>query len=83
MLNTTGSITLCGIENEARGNEQALCPNCVQVRDALNVCRLGPESLRELFDRLQMIDPSEGKVKMERLRDLGGADGYARSVAAI
>ena len=71
MLNTTGSITLCGIENEARGNEQTLCPNCVQVRDALNVCRLGPESLRELFDRLQMIDPSEGKVKMERLRDLG------------
>ena len=71
MLNTTGSITLCGIENEARGNEQTLRPNCVQVRDALNVCRLGPESLRELFDRLQMIDPSEVKAKMEALRDLG------------
>ena len=49
MLNTTGSTTLCGIENEARGNEQTLCPNCVQVRDALNVCRLGPESIRELY----------------------------------
>ena len=67
----TESITLCGIENEDSGTEQTLCPNCAQVRDALNVCRLGPESLRELFDTLRVIDPSEVKAKMEALRDLG------------
>ena len=67
----TESITLCGIENEDSGTEQTLCPNCAQVRDALNVCRLGPESLRELFDTLRVIDPSEVKAKMEALRGLG------------
>ena len=67
----TESITLCGIENEDSGTEQTLCPNCAQVRDALNVCRLGPESLRELFDTLRVIDPSQVKAKMEKLRDLG------------
>ena len=39
--------------------------------DALNVCGLGPESLRELFDTLRVIGPSEVKAKMEILRDLG------------
>ena len=67
----TESITLCGIENEDSGTEQTLCPNCAQVRDALNVCRLGPESLRELFDTLRVIDPSQVKAKMAKLRDLG------------
>ena len=67
----TESITLCGGANEDSGTEQVLCPNCAQVRDALNVCGLGPESLRELFDTLRVIDPSEVKAKMEALRDLG------------
>ena len=67
----TESITLCGGANEDSGTEQTLCPNCAQVRDALNVCGLGPESLRELFDTLRVIDPSEVKAKMEALRDLG------------
>ena len=35
----TDSITLCGGENEASGTEQTLCPNCAQVRDALNFSR--------------------------------------------
>ena len=30
-----------------------------------------PESLRELFDTLRVIGPSEMKAKMEALRDLG------------
>ena len=67
----TESITLCGGENEDSGTEQALCPNCAQVRDALNICGLGPESLRELFDTLQVIAPSEVKAKIEALRNLG------------
>ena len=76
----TESITLCGGANEDSGTEQTLCPNCAQVRDALNVCGLGPESLssgpgcsppRELFDTLLVINPSEVKAKMEALRDLG------------
>ena len=68
----TESITLCGGENEASGTEQTLCSDCAQVRDALNVCGLGPESLRELFDTLRVIDPSEVNARMEVLRDLGG-----------
>ncbi len=68
----TESITLCGGANEDSGTEQTLCPNCAQVRDALNVCGLGPESLRELFDALRVIDPFEVKAKMEALRGLGG-----------
>ena len=67
----TESITLCGGENEDSGTEQTLCSDCVQVRDALNVCGLGPESLREVFDALRMIGPSEVKAKMEALRGLG------------
>ena len=67
----TESITLCGGANEDSGTEQTLCPNCAQVRDALNVCGFGPESLRELFDALRVIDPSEVKAKMEALRGLG------------
>ena len=67
----TESITLCGGEGKDSGTGQTLCPNCAQVRDALNVCGLGLESLRELFDALRVIDPSEVKAKMEALRDLG------------
>ena len=67
----TEPITLCGGANEDSGTEQTLCPNCAQVRDALNFCGLGPESLRELFDALRVIGPSEVKAKMEALRGLG------------
>ena len=68
---STQSITLCGVEGEDIGTGQALYPNCGQVGEALNVCGLGPESLRELFDTLRVIGPSEVKEKMEILRDLG------------
>ena len=47
---STQSITLCGGEGEDIGTGQTLCPDCAQVVDALNVCVLGPESLREIFD---------------------------------
>ena len=67
----TESLTLCGVDGKDIGTGQALCPDCAQVRDALNVCGLGPESLRELFDTLRVIDPSEVKAKMEALRGLG------------
>ena len=67
----TQSITLCGGENEDGGTEPALCPHCAQVRDALNVCGFGPESLREVFDTLREIGPSEVAARVEVLRDLG------------
>ena len=67
---STRSGTLGGGEGEDIGAGQALCPDCVQVGDALNVCGLGPESLRELFDTLRVIGPSEVKAKMEALRSL-------------
>ena len=67
----TQSITLCGGEGEDVGTGQTLCPDCAQVGDALDVCGLGPESLRELFDTLRVIGPSEVKAKMEVLRGLG------------
>ena len=67
----TESITLCGGENEYNGIEQTLCPNCAQVRDAMNVCGFGPESLREIFDTLRVIDPSEMNARVGVLRDLG------------
>ena len=51
------SITLCGVEGEDIGAGQALCPDCAQVGEALNVCGLGPESLRELFDTLRVFGP--------------------------
>ena len=66
----TESITLCGGENEDSGTEPALCPNCARVRDALNVCGFGPKSLREVFDALRVIGPSEVTARMEVLRDL-------------
>ena len=79
------SITLCGVEGEDIGTGQTLCPDCAQVADAVyaleyiwaygsstsHVCGLGPESLRELFDTLRVIGPSEVKAKMEALRGLG------------
>ena len=68
---STQSVTLCGVEGEAIGTGQTLCPVCAQVGDALNACGLGPESLRELFDMLRVIGPSEVKAKMEALRGLG------------
>ena len=67
----TESITLCGGENEDGGTEPALCPNCARVRDALNVCGFGPKSLREVFDTLRVIGPSEMAARVEALRDLG------------
>ena len=67
---STQSITLCGVEGENIGTGQIPCPDCVKVGDALNVCGLGPESLRELFDTLRAIGPSEVKAKMEALRGL-------------
>ena len=60
-----------GVEGEDIGTGQTLCPDCAQVADALHVCGLGPESLRELFDTLRVIGPSEVKAKMEALRVLG------------
>ena len=65
------SITLCGVEGKDIGTGQTLCPDCAQVDEALNVCGLGLESLRELFDTLRVIGPSEVKAKMEVLRGLG------------
>ena len=70
---STQSITLCGVEGEDIGTGQTLCPDCVKVGDALNVCGLGPESLRELFDTLRVIGPSEVKAKMEALRGLASS----------
>ena len=68
---STQSITLCGAEGEDIGTGQTLCPDCAQVDAALNVCGLGPERLRELFDTLRVVGPSEVKAKMEALRGLG------------
>ena len=67
----TESITLCGGGNGYSGTERPVCPDCIQVRDALNICGLGPESLQELFDTLRVIDPSEVNAKMKTLRYLG------------
>ena len=64
------SITLCGVEGEDIGTGQTLCPDCAQVADALHVCGLGPESLRELFDTLRVIGPSEVKAKMGNCPEL-------------
>ena len=68
---STQSITLCGVEGENIGTGQTLCPACAQVGEALNVCGLGPESLRELFDTLRVIGPSGLKAQMERLGAVG------------
>ena len=67
----TQSITLCGVEGEDIGTGQTLCSDCAQVSEALDICGLGPESLRELFDTLRVFGPSEVKAKMEALRGLG------------
>ena len=61
----------CAAARMETGTGPALCPDCAHVRDALNVCGLGPESLRELFDTLRVIGPSEVNARMEVLRDLG------------
>ena len=68
---STQSITLCDVEGEDIGTGQTLCPDCAQVGEALNVCGLRPESLRELFDTFRVTGPSEVKAKMEALRSLG------------
>ena len=65
------SITLCSAGDEETGTGQTLCPDCAQVGEALNICGFGLESLRELFDTLRVIGPSEVKAKMKALRDLG------------
>jgi hypothetical protein len=71
------SITLCGVEGEDIGAGQALCPDCAQVGEALNVCGLGPESLRELFDTLRVFGSSEVKAEDGGASRSRGADGYA------
>ena len=63
------SITLC-VEGEDIGNGQTPCPDCAQIGAGLDICGLGLESLRELFDTLRVIGPSEVKARMEILRDL-------------
>ena len=63
------SITLCGVEGEDIGTGQTLCPDCVKVGDALNVCGLGPEAIREFFSVIRAIDPFALKAKIEALRD--------------
>ena len=68
---STQSITLCGVEGEDIGTGQTLCPDCAQVGEALNVCGLGPESLRELFNTLRVFGPSVLKAQMERLGAVG------------
>ena len=68
---STQSITLCGAEGEDIGTGRTLCPDCAQVGAALDICGLGPESLRELFDTLRVIGPSALKVQMERLSAVG------------
>ena len=68
---STQSITLCGVEGEDIGPGQTLCPDCAQVGEALNVCGLGPESLRELFNTLRVFGPSVLKAQMERLGAVG------------
>ena len=78
----TESITLCGGENEDSGTEQTLCPDCDRVRDALNVCGLGPESLRELFDTFPGDRPFRGECEGGGASRSGGAAGYPGSVAS-
>ena len=65
------SIMLCGVEGEDIGTGQTLCPDCAQVGDALNICGLGPESLRELFSSLRATDPFALKARMEALSAVG------------
>ena len=62
------SVTLCGIEGEAVGTGQTLCPDCAQVAITLNFCGLGPESLRQFFSALKTIDPFALKAELEALR---------------
>ena len=63
------SVTLCGVEGEAVGTGQTLCPDCAQVAITLNFCGLGPESLRQFFSALRTIDPFALKAEIEALRD--------------
>ena len=69
--NRPPSRSRCGVGDEDIGTGQTLCPDCAQVGEVLNVCGLGPESLRELFDTLRMIGLAKVKAKMETLRGLG------------
>ena len=73
MLTDPGAIEdILAVENDVVPFDRAdVLGVCVKVGDALNVCGLGPESLRELFDTLRVIGPSEVKAKMEALRGLG------------
>ena len=68
---STQSITLCGVKGEDIGTGQIPCPDCAKVGDALNVCGLGLESLRELFDTLRVFGASTLKAQMERLSAVG------------
>ena len=68
---STRSITLCGVKGEAIGSGPTLCPDCAQVDAALNVCGLGPERLRELFDTLRVVDPAALNAQIEQLYAVG------------
>ena len=75
----TESITLCGGANEDSETEQTLCPHCAQVRDALNFCGLGPESLRGHCQRkvarteFSTDDRELGRPELTPLGECGGA----------
>ena len=65
------SVMLCGVEGEDIGTGHTLCPDCAQVGEALNICGLGPESLRELFSSFRATDPFALKAQMEALSAVG------------
>ena len=68
---STQSITLCGVEGEDIGDGTDTLPRLRPGRRGPERLWIGPESLRELFDTLRVIGPSEVKAKMEALRSLG------------
>ena len=68
---STQSITLCGVKGEDIAAGLTLCPDCAQVDDALTVCGLGPERLRELFDTLRVVDPAALNAQIETLYAAG------------
>ena len=68
---STQSITLCGVKGEHIAAGPTLCPDCAQVNDALNVCGLGPERLRELFHTLRVVDPSRLNAQIDTLYAAG------------
>ena len=68
---STQSITLCGVTGKNIGSGMTLCPDCVHVDAALNVCGLGPGLLRELVDTLRVADPAALNAEIETLYAVG------------